>query len=167
MNIKRLTVAIILVFSTVVLFADNLSIDAAGMGEDHVLMELMLDWDQYEGKLVEINNISYGKLGIKGKFDFYQASQWFREASRLHPSTFMYEQNISFLFNPASDDREAKKWVLQATGKYYTNPVATDMVVKPLSHTLNTGLKLYFVVIKSMTFKGNTYKGTLPDRITQ
>jgi hypothetical protein len=167
MNIKRLTLAVILGLTAAVLFSQDLSIDATGMTQDDVLMELKLDWDKYEGELVEINDMLYVELGIKDKFGFYKASKWFREAYRLRRTDFMYRQDINFLFNPASDDREARKWVMKATGKYYTNPLTTDMIIKPLSHTLNTGHTLYFVIIKSMTFNNTTYTGSLPDRITE
>ena len=167
MNFKRITAVMILSFTTVVLFSEDLTIDATGMTQDDVLMEMKLDWNTYEGNLVEINDMLFVELGIKEKFGFYQASQWFRDAYQLQRTQFMYRQDIDFLFNPASDDREARKWVLEMTVKYYTNPMTTDMVVKPMSHTLNTGHTLYFLIIKSMTFNNSTYNGTLPDRITQ
>ena len=119
---------------------DEMVINGGWKSQDELVTDILLDWDLYEGKVVQAEEFFYIKLGVWKKYSFYQASQWFLDASQLYPSGSTFSLHVNFLFNPDPEDREARRWVLQTTGKNYPSPMPVSMELVPLKHTLNTGL---------------------------
>ncbi len=164
---NAILMGLVVVIASGVAWSQDLTLDAQGRFQDDVLMDLLLDWQEYEGKSVEIVNMYYTQIGVRNYGGFWQNHSWFNGARQLHPTSFMHTQHIPLLLKPPADDRESQRWVMQMSGQYLVNPARVSMVVTPLRHTLNTGLELNLIIIESMTVNDQRILGTLPPRLTQ
>jgi len=170
MSIQNRIFAIIfiLISQVALLSAQDYTIDGTGKTQDDILMDLMIEADDLNGKLIRINNFIYEDFGTRtGKSGFYKSDPWFKDPMTFtfYQSDEMYSYWFNFCFQP--DTTEGKRYAMKMNTMNYTSPKQVSLEGVFIKHTLNTGKVLYFFLVEELTIMDQTYTGTLPERLTQ
>lgn len=150
------------------LFAQDIVIDGTGKTQDDILMDLMIEADDLNGKTIQINNFIYEDFGTRtGKVRFYQSDPWFKDPMtfNFYKSDSMYSYSFNYCFQPNTAD--GKKYSMKMNTLNYTSPKEISVKGRFVKHTLNTGKVLYFFLVEELTILEKTYTGSIPSRITE
>ena len=172
---KKITIAMTAVLGAILLTATAVHSQAApkvikadGREIDDVVADILVDSDQYNNQEIEIRGTIYEKFGFREALTFYEDNSWFEDSKTVmfNQTSQMHDESVCFYFQPAS--RDARKYVLTLRGKYYTAPHQISSIFGTFTaYKIPYGPALNVFLVRRLVVDGQTFEGTLPERISK
>lgn len=163
------TVFTIFMIQSLIAQADIIKIDGKGQLIDDVLFDIILDQNNYDNKIIGVDNVLYSNFGFEArKVNFAWCSEWFKdnETYLLNRTNSMYDNSFNIYFHPIPTNQDGRKFALSLKGKYYTAPKLVSLKGKFIVHKINFGPTILLYMVDTISINDTNYSGTIPTQIS-